>query len=65
MRKADEFFSKMGIIFIYPIHGGDMWRGDLVEKLSYGRFNWYDSLAPEFETYETIKSLARGKRCEG
>ncbi len=65
LRKADEFFSKMGIIFIYPIHGGDMGRGDLVKKLSYGRFNWYDSLAPEFETYETIKSLARGKRCEG
>ena len=65
LRRADEFFSKMGIIFIYPLHGGDMGRGDLVRKLSYGRFNWYDSLAPEFETYETIKSLARGKRCEG
>ena len=49
LRKADEFFSKMEIIFIYPIHGGDVGRGDLVRKLSYGRFNWYGSLAPEFK----------------
>jgi len=27
LRKADEFFSKMEIIFIYPIHGGDVGRG--------------------------------------
>ena len=62
LRKADEFFSKKGIIFIYPVHGGDMGRKELVKKLSYGKFNWYDSLAPEFETYETIKELAQSKR---
>ena len=61
LRKADEFFSKKGIIFIYPVHGGDMGRRELVKKLSYGKFNWYDSLAPEFETYETIKDLAQSK----
>jgi len=33
-----------------------------VKKLSYGKFNWYDSLAPEFQTYETIKDLAQNKK---
>jgi len=60
LRKADEFFSEKGIIFIYHIHGGDMGSGQL-EKLSYGKYNWYDSLAPEFQTYETIKELALKK----
>jgi len=59
LRKADEFFSKKGIIFIYPLHGGDMGRAEIVKKLSYGKFNWYDALAPEFETYETIKELTK------
>jgi len=61
LRKADDFFSKKGIIFIYPLHGGDMGRKELVKKLSYGKFNWYDALAPEFDTYETIKELAQNK----
>jgi len=60
--RADEFFSKKGIIFIYPLHGGDMGRPGLVKKLSYGKFNWYDALAPEFETYETMRDLAKSKR---
>ena len=64
LKKADEFFSKKGIIFIYPVHGGDMGRKELVKKLSYGKFNWYDSLAPEFQTYETIKELAKSKKAE-
>ena len=29
--------------------------------MAYGKYNKYDSLAPEFETYETIKELARAK----
>jgi len=62
LRKADEFFSEKEIIFIYPVHGGDMGRKELVKKLSYGKFNWYDSLAPEFETYGTIKELTQEKR---
>ncbi len=62
LRKADEFFSEKGIIFIFPVHGGDMGRlGVEVKKLSYGRFNWYDSIAPEFQTFETIKELALKK----
>ena len=35
-----------------------------VKKLSYGKFNWHDSLAPEFETYETIRELANRKKLE-
>ena len=62
LRKADEFFLKKGIIFIYPIHGGDMGPKKELKKLSYGKFNWYDSLAPEFQTYETIKELALKKK---
>lgn len=61
LRKADEFFSKRGVLFIYPLHGGDMGKKKLVKKLSYGRFNWYDALAPEFDTYKIIKKLTQNK----
>ncbi len=47
--------------FVYPIHGGDMGPTREVKRLSYGKFNWYDSIAPEFQTYETIKELAQNK----
>jgi hypothetical protein len=49
-------FSKKRIIFVYPVHGG--WMGDKAEIRSYGKSRVYDSLAPEFQTYETIKELA-------
>ncbi len=58
---ADRFYSDRGIYFIYPIHGGDMGPAKEVKKLSYGKYNWYDALAPEFNTYETIKELAQNK----
>ena len=61
LKVADLFFSSRGINFIYPIHGGDMGPTKEVNRLSYGKFNWYDSLAPEFQTYETIKELAENK----
>ena len=56
---ADEFFQEKGINFIYPVHGGFM--GKSAAKLSFGEFKIYDSLAPEFQTYETIKELAQSK----
>jgi len=56
LKIADDFFSKKGIIFIYPVHGGFM--GQDATILSFGRSKTYDSLAPEFGTYETIKQLA-------
>ena len=60
LRKADEFFSKKGIIFVYPVHGGFM--GQDAKILSFGKLKTYDSLAPEFGTYEAIKELARSKK---
>lgn len=60
LRKMDEFFQTKGVIFVYPIHGG--WMGKSATKLSFGKWRSYDSLAPEFETYETIKELAQSKK---
>ncbi len=56
LRIADDFFTKKGYIFVYPVHGG--WMGQDAKVLSYGQFKVYDSLAPEFDTYETIKELS-------
>ncbi|MCK4225264.1 hypothetical protein KAX29_00030, partial [candidate division WOR-3 bacterium] len=64
LRRADEFFQRKGLIFIYPIHGGMMGSDERVKVRSYGKFNWYDSLAPEFQTYDTIKELASNKSKE-
>ena len=59
IRLADVFFGEKGLNFIYPVHGGYL--GNDAETLSYGKWNVYDSLAPEFETYETIVKLAQNK----
>ena len=60
LRRANELFIERSIVFVYPVHGGDMGRlGVEVTKLSYDRFNWYDSLAPEFQTYGTVVELAK------
>jgi len=59
---ADDFFQKRGVNFIYPVHGG--WFGKNPKKLAFGKFNIYDSLAPEFQTYEIIKKLAISKKIE-
>ena len=56
LKMINNFSQREGTIFIYPLHGG--WMGNNAEILSYGKFKVYDSLAPEFETYETIKQLA-------
>ena len=56
---ADDFFRKKGLIFIYPVHGG--WFGKNPKKLAFGKFNIYDALAPEFDTYGTIVELAKNK----
>lgn len=59
LKIADEFFQEKGITFVYPIHGGFM--GQEATILSFGRSKTYDSLAPEFQTYETIKELAQNR----
>ena len=62
LKIADEFFSKKGIIFVYPVHGGFM--GQDAKILSFGKLKTYDSLAPEFDTYEMIKKLAQSKKAK-
>jgi len=59
LRKSDDFFSRRNVIFVFPVHGGFM--GQDAKILSFGKSRVYDSFAPEFETYETIKELARDK----
>jgi hypothetical protein len=56
---ADDLFTKKGMTFIYPVHGGTFPISST--KLSFGKYNVYDSLAPEFGTYGTIKDLALKK----
>jgi len=58
LRYMDNYFTKKNVIFIYPIHGGYL--GKSVKK-SYGKYIHYDSLAPEFYIYDTIKELALNK----
>ncbi len=60
--KADAFFQGKGMIFMYPVRGGDFTPG--AKRLSFGKNAKYDSLAPEFDTYETIKELAQNKKGE-
>lgn len=60
LQSFDKFFVENEIIFAYPVHGGYMGRD--ATKLSFGKYYKYDALAPEFETYEIIKKLARGKK---
>ncbi len=59
LRIADAFFRRRGVTFIYPVHGGFM--GQDAKILSYGKSKTYDSLAPEFDTYETIVELAKNR----
>ena len=62
LRKSDEFFSQRNVIFAFPVHGGFM--GHDAKVLSFGKSRVYDSFAPEFKTYKTIKNLAQSK-CVG
>jgi hypothetical protein len=62
LKTCDKFFGEMGANFVYPIHGG--WLGKKAKKLPFGKYRTYDSLAPEFQTYETIKELAQKKTLE-
>jgi len=54
---ADAFFRGKGIIFAYPVHGGTF--PTKSARLAFGKYNVYDALAPEFQTYGTIKQLAQ------
>ena len=63
LRKSDDFFSRRNVIFVFPVHGGFM--GQDAKILSFGKSRVYDSFAPEFQTYETIKGLAEKKYLSG
>ncbi len=52
----DRYARSHKMIPVYPVHGGDV--GPHAKKLSYGRYRKYDALAPEFQTYKTIRELA-------
>ena len=57
LRIADEFFREKDVIFVYPVHGGNM--GIDAHILSFGKSRVYDAIAPEFKTYMTIRELAQ------
>lgn len=59
LRNFDVFFKENGILFAYPVHGG--WMGWEAGRTSFGKTRTYDSLAPEFDTYDIIKALAKDK----
>jgi hypothetical protein len=61
LKTFDSSFTIMGVNFVYPIHGGFMGNGDITTKLAWGKYRIYDALAPEFQTYQTIKELAQIK----
>ena len=60
LMEIDEFANSERMIFTYPAHG--FYTGQNAKILSFGKVNWYDSLAPEFQTYKTIKELALKKK---
>jgi hypothetical protein len=66
LKYMDGFYKDFPeITLLYPVHGGSM--GSITKPprvLSYGRFDVYDSMAPEFQTYETIKELALAKKIQ-
>jgi len=59
LAKADTFFYNRNITFTYPMVGGTM--GISPSLLSFGIYNNYCSFAPEFNTYDTIKTLGMTK----
>jgi len=59
LEKADAFFQSKDMIFMYPVRGGDFTPGAKILPL--GKWTKYDSLAPEFDTFETIVELANKK----
>jgi len=76
LRYIDTFLRKNNVLFSYPVFGLDMgpWEKGEEKVLSWEDICWetltgqsgcgfpfYDSLAPEFQTYETIVELAENR----
>jgi len=75
----DNFLRENGVLFSYPVFGLYMgpWEENEAKIFSWREICWvnvfgeersrfpeYDSLAPEFQTYETIRELAQSRRGE-
>jgi hypothetical protein len=62
LRELDKLAKKLEkdtgikVLVAYPVHGPGI--GAHAQKLAWGKYELYDALAPEFDTYETIKELA-------
>ena len=61
LHKLAEHLRQTGIntSIAYPIHGPGLGRNP--KKLAWGKYKYYDALAPEFNTYETVENLMSGK----
>ncbi len=55
LKQMHEVAMKLGLVPTYPVHGGCMGRNAKI--LSYSKYRYYDALAPQFRTYNTIKEL--------
>lgn len=56
---ANDYYKSVGVIFSFPVHG--LYLGQTATKLSFGKYRWYDSKAPEFNTYDTIRQIMTGQ----
>jgi len=65
LRTLDGYFGGLGVNFVYPVHGGYMGRGEITTRLAWDKYRTYDALAPEFDTYPTIRELAQRKAAGG
>lgn len=62
LRTMDETLHSWGVHFVYPLHGGAMGQDpDITKRLSFGRYGFYDALAPEFNTYAMIRKLTAAR----
>ncbi len=63
LRTLDETLRSWGVHFVYPLHGGFIGHDpDTTKRLSFGRYRFYDALAPEFSAYETIRQMAAARQ---
>ncbi|MCZ7355382.1 MAG: hypothetical protein O8C66_15075 [Candidatus Methanoperedens sp.] len=55
IQDASKFFKNEGMTFVLPLHGGFM--GNKASILSFGNSKVYDSMVPQFETFNTIETI--------
>ncbi len=65
LRNMTKVAEAVGAIPVFPVKGGSL--GKHPKKLAYGKYNFYDAMAPQFGTFEEIKKLIseiRGQQSE-